>query len=275
MGGKVESAVSIGVIGLGAIGRTVVDCVIRDSAFAHVKIAAVLVRSGGSAEAAIAHLGRIPVVCALPELLDKRPDIAVECAGQSAVADYGPAILSHGIDLMVSSTGALADDGLFAEMTGAASRAEARILIPAGAIAGLDGLGALKLAGLDAVTYRSVKPLVAWRGTEAEQLVDLDAIDAPTTFFRGTARQAARRFPKNANLAATVALAGSGFEGTSVELVADPGSSANVGMIEAESRLGTMTVVISGTASSNPKTSASTAFSLLHAILSQTGCVVI
>jgi aspartate dehydrogenase len=148
-------------------------------------------------------------------------------------------------------------------------------LVPAGAIAGLDGLGTLKLAGLSRVNYTSIKPPLAWRGTPAERILPLDTLQERTVFFEGSAREAALIYPKNANLAATVALAGLGFDGTRVQLVADPAAQGNTGMIEADSEIGTMTVVMSGRASANPKTSASTAFSLLHAIHARSAQIVI
>lgn len=274
-GGAYRLTKSVAVIGLGAIGRTIADGLLASGETLGPRLACVLVRGGTRLEADTALAGQVPVLADFHELIATGPDIAVECAGQDAVVAYGPDILSNGIDLMVSSTGALADRSLFEALTGAAVGGGARILIPAGAIAGLDGLAALRLAGLASVTYRSSKPPVAWRETEAERLVDLDAIDEPTTFFAGNAREAAVRFPKNANLAATVALAGLGFEETRVELVADPRSSVNVGTLEVDSEVGTMTVVMSGKAAANPKTSASTAFSLLHAIRREAAVVVI
>nr|WP_281242641.1 aspartate dehydrogenase domain-containing protein [Salinihabitans flavidus] len=76
----------------------------------------------------------------------------------------------------------------------------------------------------------------------------------------------AASYPKNANLAATVALAGIGLEGTKVRLIADPNSKENVGIVEAESAAGLLRVEQRGGASGNPKTSDSTAFSLAHAV---------
>ncbi len=151
----------------------------------------------------------------------------------------------------------------------AQARPPAQLLIPAGAIAGLDGLGALKLAGLTSVTYTSTKPPLAWRNTPAERIVTLAALRERTVFFEGSAQDAALNYPKNANLAATIALAGLGFERTTVRLVADPGAEGNTGTIHAESGIGTMTVTMVGRASANPKTSASTGYSLVHAIRSQ------
>jgi aspartate dehydrogenase len=200
------------------------------------------------------------------ELLEDPPDAVAEAAGHEAVRRYGPPILDFGIDLFAVSSGALADDALCARLEAGALASGARLFVPAGAIAGIDGLCALRHAGLSEVLYVSTKPPSAWKDTPADGLFDLDALAEPTTIFRGTAREAARAFPKNANLAATVALAGIGFERTEVRLVADPSAHGNSGRIEARSAAGDLLVEMRGPASANPKTSASTAYSLVRAL---------
>ena len=158
----------------------------------------------------------------------------------------------------------------------AAERSGARLHLPAGAIAGIDGLAALRLGGLATVTYSSTKPPEAWRGTPAEEVIDLASLREPTVFFTGTAREAARRYPRNANLAATVALAGIGFDRTQIHLIADPRATGNAGRIEAEGRDGKLDVTFAGRAAAgNPKTSASTALSLARTLLNANRAIVI
>ena len=261
MGGR-----TIALVGLGAIGRTVAERMAADGEGAPERLVAVLVR-GAQADAARASLPAAVAVATTPEeLLRLRPDAVAECAGQDAVRTLGPVILSAGIDFFVISSGALADDAVRDGLLSAARSGGARLLVPAGAIAGLDGLAALRLAGLTEVVYTSTKPPVAWKGTPADGRFDLDRIDDRTTIFEGPAREAARLFPKNANLAATVALAGLGLDRTLVRLVADPAAGGNAGRIEATSAAGSLRVEMAGPASANPKTSASTAFSLLRAL---------
>lgn len=263
----------VALIGFGAIGRAVAAGLLPDPEGP--ALAAVLVRPGREGEARDVLPEGVAVVTGLPALLAARPTLVVECAGQGAVREHASDVLAAGLDLMVISTGALAEAGLHDRLAATAAASGARILVPAGAIAGLDGLGALRLAGLSAVTYTSTKPPAAWRGTPAEDFVDLDGLTEPVTFFEGTAREAALAYPKNANLAATVALAGLGLDATRVRLVADPAATGNTGVIEAVSAIGTMTLVMAGRASRNPKTSASTALSLLHAIRARTAVLAI
>lgn len=138
---------------------------------------------------------------------------------------------------------------------------------------GLDALGAAKLAGLSEVRYESYKAPNAWRGTPAEDLVVLDDVDRVTLIYEGTARDAARLFPKNANVAAAVALAGVGFDHTKVVLHADPTATGNTHRIKAKGEFGHLDISVTGTTlPSNPKTSMLAPYSLVRAIanLSQT-----
>ena len=112
--------------------------------------------------------------------------------------------------------------------------------------------------------YTSTKPPHAWLGTPAQDRFDLLALRTPTVVFEGTARAAALAFPKNANLAAAVALAGLGLDATTVQLVADPAATGNTGQIDAEGATSRLQVTVSGASSAgNPKTSGIVAFSVL------------
>jgi aspartate dehydrogenase len=126
------------------------------------------------------------------------------------------------------------------------------------------------------VSYRGIKPPRAWAGTPAAAQVDLDTLDRAATFFRGDARQAARDYPKNANVAATLALAGAGFEATRVELVADPAAPGNVHEYSVTSPLASYSIRIENKASAgNAKTSVATVFSVLREIRNRVGPVAI
>lgn len=267
-----DSRAGVAILGYGAIGAVLADCLLANADGPPLR--AVMARS--TAAAARAALPDSVAVTTSPEAL-LRPDIGlvVECCGHDGLLAMAPAVLASGRDLMIVSTGVLARPGILDGWTAAAAQSGSRILVPAGAIAGLDGLGACRLAGLTRVVYTSTKPPAAWRGTPAETAVDLHALTAPTVLFEGSAREAALAYPKNANLAATVALAGMGLDETVVRLVADPGAAGNTGHILAESRSGRLEVTLAGPASANPKTSAITAYSLEQAVAQRTARLVI
>jgi aspartate dehydrogenase len=134
----------------------------------------------------------------------------------------------------------------------------------------------MRLGGLRQLRYRGIKPPLAWRGSPAENQVDLDHLSCRTVLFEGTARAAALAFPQNANVAATIALAGLGFDATRVELVADPTAVQNTHEIEAKGATGNFHLRIEGVASaSNPKTSSLTALSVARALVNEGAGIVL
>jgi aspartate dehydrogenase len=263
---------AVGLIGYGGIARDVAAAL---RAAGGVSIVAALCRPGAAAKARAA-LGEIAVVESLAGLIALGPDIIAEVAGQQAVAEHGPGVLRSGVDLLVISVGALADAALLKRLKNAAYEGKSRILLPAGAIGGIDAIAAMRLGGLEAVRYRSRKPPAAWRGSPAEKVTDLDKLTERTVLYRGSAGEAALLYPQNANVAAAVALAGLGFEKTEVELVADPAAPGNVHEIEAEGAAGRFAIQLQGRPSrTNPKTSALAALSVARALINLDTAIVI
>jgi aspartate dehydrogenase len=202
--------------------------------------------------------------------------LVVECAGHGGVVDHVPHILRTGTDVVVVSIGALADDALHAALTEAAKAGKARVILAPGAIGGVDLLSALGGAGEVQVRYRGIKPPRAWSGTPAAELLDLDGMTDSAGFFQGTARQAALDYPKNANVAATLALAGAGFDATDVELIADPDAPGNIHEYSVQSPFAAYSIRIENKASKgNAKTSQSTVFSVLREVRNRIGPIAI
>ncbi|MEM8784853.1 MAG: aspartate dehydrogenase [Pseudomonadota bacterium] len=220
--------------------------------------------------------GGPPVFTDLADLLAQRPDLIVECASHAAIAAHAAPTLEAGFDLVVVSIGSLADADLCAQLDAAAKANGRRVLLPAGAVAGIDGLAAAREEGLAEVSLTTRKPPNAWSGAPGVEGVDLDAINAPTPIFKGSAREAALAFPKNANVAATVALAGIGFEATAVTLIAEPELPVNSHRIDAAGSFGRFSVELFNLPSaSNPKTSALTAMSILRLLRNQSAGLVL
>ena len=253
------------VIGYGAITDEMVQCLAGRGEL-H-SLLGVLVRAQRVAEARDKAAGRFAVLDSLEALLDLGPDVVAECAGHGAMREYGPAILAKGVDVLCSSVGVLADRAFEAQIGRASREGGARLWIPSGAVAGIDGLLAARTAGLREVTYTSIKPPLAWDGTPAQALLAGAARERRTAFFEGSAREAATRYPQNANVGATVSLAGLGLDRTQVKLVSDPAASGPLGIIEAEGQFGSFRFEILAYASPrNPKTSLLTAHSMLVAL---------
>jgi aspartate dehydrogenase len=218
----------------------------------------------------------VEVVTDAGALLAGKPGLVVECAGHGAVASHVPPVLRAGTSVVLVSIGALADAALEKNLREAARDGNARLILPSGAIGGIDLLSALGAAGGLSVRYRGTKPPRAWLGTPAETLLDLPALQEAKTFFTGTAREAARAYPKNANVAATLALAGAGFDATEVELTADPAAPGNIHEYSVASPLARYSIRIENQPSAgNAKTSVTTVYSVLREIRNHTGPVAI
>lgn len=196
----------------------------------------------------------------------ERPDLVIEVAGQAGVREHAEAVLAQGWDMALISVGALADAELAQRLEAAAQRGGGTLTILAGAVAGMDGLAAAKEGGLARVVYHGCKSPNSWRGSHAETLIDLDQVAEKTVFFQGSAREAATLFPANANVAATIALAGLGLDQTQVVLTVDPHSHKNQHRIEAAGAFGQLNIELAGVPlPSNPKTSTLAALSVVRA----------
>ncbi|MGO4715614.1 aspartate dehydrogenase [Bradyrhizobium sp. 2TAF24] len=208
--------------------------------------------------------------CWLPSpdaLRDLAPDLVIEAAGRAAVEGWGLASLRHAPAFVVCSTSAFTDDALLSRLVDEAERCGSQILVPPGALGGLDALAAAGRLPLDRVSHRIVKPPAAWRGTAAEELIDLATLTSAQAFFTGTAREAAARFPANANVAVISALAGVGLDRTEVMLVADPAAALNSHHLSARGDFGSLSVTVENRPfAANPKTSELTALSVVRLI---------
>ncbi len=207
------------------------------------------------------------IVKSVDELLALKPEIVVEAASQGAVREYGEKVLRSGSTLLVMSVGALLDDELRERLTKAALETGSKIVVPSGAIAGIDAVKALAVAGITRVVLRTRKPPKAFEGSKhVEKLgIDLSSIKEPKVLYRGTAREAIKEFPANINVAATLTLA-SGAN-VLVEIVADPTISRNVHEIVVESKAGRVTLKIENVPSEkNPKTSKLAIYSAIRTL---------
>ncbi|MEO0382619.1 MAG: aspartate dehydrogenase [Pseudomonadota bacterium] len=272
----------LGIIGYGSITSTLLDLLASDGSL-DIKRLTLLARPAKRDIAdmalrnhALASISTLQVVEDADAMVAQRPDLVVECAGCAAVADYAPALLRADIDVATISIGALADEAVQAKLTDAASAGRARLILPSGAIGGIDLLSALGAVETVDVVYRGTKPPKAWRGTPAEQSIALDDLRERTTFFQGSAREAALTYPKNANVAATLALAGGGFDATKVQLIADPHATGNSHAYDVVSPSARFTMQIEGIPSpGNAKTSVATVYSILREIKNHKGPVTI
>lgn len=173
-------------------------------------------------------------------------DIVVEAASQDAVRKYAVGILKRGRNLMIMSVGVFYDDVLFYKMRDIAKRKGVKIYIPSGAIVGIDGVKSANMGKLRSVTLMTRK--------------NPDALDIKTkgvrVVYNGSARVGVKKFPKNINVAATLSLAGVGFDKTKLKIIADPKIKRNRHEIDVVGDFGAFKTIANNIPSpDNPKTS--------------------
>lgn len=264
----------IGLIGLGAIGRTVAEA-IQEGHAGDSLVAAVLVRDRAKHQQDASSLP-CPVTSNPAYFFKEEMSLVVEAAGHEAVRRYAVDTLISGRDLLTLSVGAFADESLLAKVKEAAAASGRQILVPSGAIGGLDAVAAAAVGGLDEVTITTRKPPRAWRGTVAEGLVDLEGLKEPVCLYEGPARQAALLYPQNVNVQAALSLAGIGMDRTRSRIFADPTVSHNTHEIVARGSFGEIRISIGNVPSAgSAKTGRLTAMSVIKAIRNRTAPLVI
>jgi len=139
-------------------------------------------------------------------------DAVFEAASQKAVEEYAELILKAGKDLIIMSVGSLLSNKIKMKIEDIAREKNCKIYLPSGAVCGIDGILSASIDGIDEVTLVTTKPPSSLGKN----------LDKREVIFEGKAREAVKRFPKNINVAASLSLAGVGFDDTRVEIVADP-----------------------------------------------------
>ncbi|MDS9472386.1 aspartate dehydrogenase [Sporosarcina pasteurii] len=252
----------IGLIGCGSIGQFLLEKMNKEKLFPHYKVSAVFdarEKSVGKLQE-LAERYQFESFQDLDTFLDSDIDVVVECANIQFVNEYATKIVARK-DLLLISIGALANTYLYDEIASIAKVNGNKVYLPAGAIGGLDIVKAANvMGGLHTVSLISRKPSEALSG---------ELIANETILFEGTARDAIEKFPKNANVAIALSLAGIGIEKTSVTIIADPNVDKNIHTIQAKGEFGQTEITISNNPSpANPKTSYLTSLSILSALQS-------
>ena len=224
-----ELTVAVG--GFGAIGHKVARTL--DAGITGLRLVAVSARTTARAEAAMGNFMRPVPVLPLDELPDVA-DVVVECVPAKLLVTIAEPALKAGRILIVISVGALLSSDHLVAM---ASRHGGRIIVPTGALIGLDAVTAAAEGTIHSVRMITRKPVHGLAGAPylVRHGIDLDGLRAPRLVFKGTAREAARGFPANLNVAAALGLAGLGPDHTMLEIWADPEVSRNIHTIEVKS----------------------------------------
>lgn len=264
--------IGLGILGCGAIGSTIARAV-DSGQISDLRIVALFDQTKEASLNLASKLKSKPRVCSsFKDFIDVDGlDIVLESASQNAVREYGARILSAGKDFVVMSVGALLNDRFRKELESVASAIGKRIYVPSGAIAGLDGIRAARINGLDKVSLTTRKPPRALAGSHYFKMRHMDAskIVHVETIYEGFATEAVEYFPENINVAATLSLAGLGSDKTKVNVVADPTVDRNIHEIEVSGKFGRMKITMENLPHpENPRTSYIAALSALSCLQS-------
>ena len=252
---------TIGIVGCGAIGKGLLKAFDAGAVAAD---ACVTSRTESSCRDFLQTLGTPVPLLALDELI-ARSDIVVEAAGGAVVPELARQVFDAGKDLMVISVGALLDHP---EIIERARQTGCRLLLPSGAIAGLDGIKSACAGEVAHVTITTRKPPHGLEGAPylVENDISLAGLTEPREIFSGTAREACRAFPANVNVSAAVSLAGLGPDRTRIRILAVPGLERNCHDVEAEGEFGRLTMHIENVPTENPRTGRLTVLSMIRSL---------
>lgn len=253
---------TIGIVGCGAIGRALLKAV--EAGKLAVGVAGVTSRTEKSARAFLSTLRDPPPYLDRAHLI-ANSDLIIEAAGGAVVPGLAGEVFAAGKDLMVISVGALLDHP---EIIGKSRESGCRLLVPSGAIAGLDGIKSACAGQVSHVTITTRKPPEGLEGAPylVEHKISLAGLSAEREVFSGTAREACRGFPANVNVSAAVSLAGLGPDRTRIRILAVPGLKRNCHDIEVEGEFGRLAVHIENVPSENPRTGRLTALSIIRSV---------
>ncbi|WP_342304128.1 aspartate dehydrogenase [Methanolobus sp. ZRKC5] len=246
----------IGLIGCGTIGTSI--CKAIDDGIIEAELFAIYDRNKDDVDRLLSTLKISNPQIIEPATMIKQIDLLVECASQEAVYEVIPAALHAHCDVMIMSVGAFADEKLHNAIKELAKDNNCKVYLPSGAIVGLDGLKSASTEEIYSVTLTTQKPPRGLAGAPYVIInkIDLDKIDGKTVIFEGPASEAVKAFPANVNVAATLSIAGIGFEKTKVRIVANPALTRNIHEISVEGAFGEFTTRVENVPSpTNPKSS--------------------
>lgn len=249
----------VAIAGLGTIGRVLARKL--DGEIPGLKLTAIAVRDEGKAKSFLAGLS-VPVPIVPLAKLAQEADIVIECAPARLLGDIAEPVLTAGKRLIVLSVGALLGHP---QLVDVAKAHGGQIIVPSGALLGLDAVIAAAEGTIESVRMVTRKPVAGLLGAPylTENKIDIADIQAPLRLFHGSAREAAKGFPANLNVAVALSLAGIGPDRTQVEIWADPQVIRNTHRIEVESDSARFSMTIENIPSENPRTGRITAQSVI------------
>jgi aspartate dehydrogenase len=255
-----RAPIRVAVVGLGAIGQTLVRA-LAGGTIPGVTLAGVVVRDQAKGRAVLRSFGIDVPICELGRL-PEIADYVVECAPAAVFDQLVRPLLDAGKKVIVLSVGAILSH---LDLIDLARTRGGQIIVPTGALLGLDAVCAAAEGKIESVTMATRKPIAGLLGAPylSENNIDIGKLTEPKLIFRGSAREAAKGFPANLNVAVALSLAGIGPDKTTLEIWADPTVTRNIHRIVVKSDSSSMDMTIENIPSENPKTGRITALSVI------------
>src|ERR1700727_598854 len=249
----------VAMAGLGAIGKRAAEAL--DQGIDGLSLAAVSVQNPEKHHNWLGTLKNPPAVLPIEGLSDVA-DIVIECAPARLLRSIVAPFVTRGKTAIVLSAGALLENEDLIEL---AKQNGGQIVVPTGALIGLDAVPAAAVGTIHSLRMVTRKPVNGLAGAPyiVENNIDIEGITEPLRIFEGTAREAAKGFPANLNVAVALSLAGIGPDRTRLEIWADPTVTRNIHRVEVESDSARFSMSIENIPSENPKTGRITALSVI------------
>lgn len=268
-----KTPLRLAIAGLGAIGFTIARCV-DGGGIEGMTLEAVSVRDKEKAKTRLAGFAHPPELLPLDALGDAG-DVIVECVPAAHFMAVAKPALEQGKILMPLSVGVLLNH---MDLVDLAREKGGRIIVPTGALIGLDAVRAAASGGITSVKLVTRKPPGGLKDAPyvLENSISLEGLTEAKLLFSGTAREAAKGFPANLNVGAALALAGAGPDETEVEIWADPDATRNSQSVTVKSACADFTMTIENVPSDdNPRTGKITAHSVIAALQRLTSPLVV
>ena len=249
----------VAIAGLGPIGTKIAEAL--DQGIDGLVLTAVSVQNPEKHLTWLGKLATPPAVLPI-EQLSEAADIVIECAPGRLLRSIVAPFVTKGKTAIVLSAGALLDNE---DLITLAKQNGGQIVVPTGALIGLDAVTAAAVGNIQSVKMVTRKPVRGLAGAPyiVENNIDIEHITEPLRIFEGTAREAAKGFPANLNVAVALSLAGIGPDRTRLEIWADPTVTRNIHRVEVESDSARFSMSIENIPSENPKTGRITALSVI------------
>lgn len=242
----------IGIAGIGAVGASVARALDRGE----IPGCELVALSARNAERAAAFKGTLdtPVPFVPLDDLASEADAVLEALPPTLFDRVAHPVLRAGKTLIAMSASQLLDREDLVEL---AATAGGRIIIPSGAILGIDAVKAAAVSTLHEVKIITRKPpnSLASASYVIKNGLSLERLEEAVCILKGTVREVAKEFPANVNVAAAISLAGFGPDRTQMEIWADPALSLNTHTVSVRSDSSNFSMSIQNTPSfENPAT---------------------